>query len=318
MSSRAPTFIRLLKWPTLLALTVYLVSEVLTDRVAVLQWIWWIPRPVLAGAALAWLMIPAAVCLSRRDCARERRVLAWVAGVSLVALLHGTLQLWGFSKDRPMPSVRIVHWNASYPADEEVAEWIVDAIIGLDADVVVMTDPGMLIFGDRADRFAAAKYEVYAPGRFAVLARARVMESTPLVASKRGSASRIVVETREGVLAIRAIDLPSDPRLSRMATAGELAATIAAADASTPDVILGDFNITGGSASLTQFGVGYRDSFADAGTGWGGTYPRARPLWRIDLTLVRPPWRTVRAEIIDLYGKRHRAQVIDLVRDSDE
>ena len=27
---------------------------------------------------------------------------------------------------------------------------------------------------------------------------------------------------------------------------------------------------------------------------------------------------TVRAEIIDLYGKRHRAQVIDLVRDSDE
>jgi hypothetical protein len=26
----------------------------------------------------------------------------------------------------------------------------------------------------------------------------------------------------------------------------------------------------------------------------------------------------VRAEIIDLYGKRHRAQVIDLVRDSDE
>lgn len=315
MPDQAPWFIRILKWPTLIALAVYVVSEVITDRFALLQWLWWIPRPILAGASLAWLVVPLTASLLRRDGARERRVLAWIAGAALCFLAHGTLQLWGMPKERPMPSVRIVHWNASYPAEEEVAEWIVDAVLGLDADVVVMTDPGMLIFGDRADRFAAAGYQVHVPGRFAVLARSSVIEALPLAASKRGSASRIVVTTEQGSLAIRAIDLPSDPRLSRMETAGELAATIAARDDSTPDVILGDFNITARSASLEQFGTGYRDSFADAGTGWGGTFPRARPLWRIDLTLVRPPWQTVRAEIIDLYGKRHRAQVIDLVRE---
>ena len=90
--------------------------------------------------------------------------------------------------------------------------------------------------------------------------------------------------------------------------------TIDAIDRSTPDVILGDFNITGGSDSLRQFGEGYRDSFADAGAGWGGTYPREPPLWRIDLTLVHVPWRTLRAEVIDLHGKRHRAQVVDIQR----
>jgi vancomycin resistance protein VanJ len=147
-----------------------------------------------------------------------------------------------------------------------------------------------------------------------VLTRARLIEAVPLAASRRGSASRIVVETRDGPLAIRAIDLPSDPRLSRRATAGELVKTIDAIDRSTPDVILGDFNITGGSDSLRQFGEGYRDSFEDAGAGWGGTYPRETPLWRIDLTLVRTPWRTLRAEVIDLHGKRHRAQVVDIHR----
>lgn len=132
------------------------------------------------------------------------------------------------------------------------------------------------------------------------------------MAAKRGSASRVRVETPFGPLSIRAIDLPSDPMISRVGNARELAANIANVDASRPDLLIGDFNITGGSASLRAFGEGYVDAFAEAGSGWGGTYPSDVPMWRIDLALVRAPWRPVRAEVLDLEGKRHRAQWIDL------
>ena len=65
-----------------------------------------------------------------------------------------------------------------------------------------------------------------------------------------------------------------------------------------------------------MFGSGFEDAFARHGSGWGGTYPREYPLWRIDLALVRAPWRVLRAEVVDLKGKRHNAQVIDLRRDA--
>jgi hypothetical protein len=315
MRDRPHWFIRLLKWPALAALALYVVTEILTDRFAVLQWLWWVPRPFIAGFALLWLLAPLVVCRRGEHRRREFRIAGAAFLLSAACLLHGTLELWGLPRDRPRDGVRLVHWNASYPEANEVAEWAVGAVLGLDADVIVITDPGQFLARDRALRFAVAGYDIAVPGRFAVLTRRRLVEATPLAASKRGSASRIVVETADGPLAIRAIDLPSDPRLSRRATAGELAATIASIDASTPDVIVGDFNITGGSDSLRQFGDGYRDSFHEAGTGWGGTYPRETPLWRIDLTLVRAPWRTLRAEIMDLHGKRHRAQVVDIHRD---
>lgn len=314
MRDRPHWFLRVLKWPALLALALYLVTEALTDRFALLQWLWWVPRPLLAGFAVAWLSLPLVLCLRGEDRRRERRVVACAMLVAVLCLVHGTLELWGFPKERPKDGVRLVHWNASYPEGAEVAEWAVGAVLALDADVIVITDPGQFLGNDRLLRFNVAGYDVAVPGRFAVLTRARLIEAVPLAASRRGSASRIVVETRDGPLAIRAIDLPSDPRLSRRATAGELVKTIDAIDRSTPDVILGDFNITGGSDSLRQFGEGYRDSFADAGAGWGGTYPRETPLWRIDLTLVHAPWRTLRAEVIDLHGKRHRAQVVDIQR----
>ena len=56
------------------------------------------------------------------------------------------------------------------------------------------------------------------------------------------------------------------------------------------------------------------EAFADAGTGWGGTYPRAWPYWAIDQTLVHAPWKALRAQIVDPGRSRHRAQLVDLVR----
>ena len=305
----------LLKWPTVVLLAGFALSEAMTDGVYALQWLWFVPRPILAGAALALAILALIVLRIVARGAAESRTLRILAVVSAAFLAYGLLQMWGLPKKRPFDTLRIVHWNASYPVGEEVPEWIVVAVLGLDADVIVLTDPGMLVVGDRAERLTAAGYALYRPGSFALLSRLPVLEAVPIVASNRSAATRLVIETKAGALAMRVIDLPSDPRLSRIENARDLAANISKIDPSVPDILVGDFNITGGSESLTAFGRGYRDAFAEVGVGWGGTYPRAFPLWRIDLTLVRPPWRPVRAEVIDLLGKRHRAQVVDLVRD---
>ena len=309
---RPSAALALLKWPAILALVGFVVSEILTDSVYFLQWLWFVPRPVLAGAALAWALLALAAVRAFGRGRPEARALRIAALVALALGAFGAARMWGVPAGRPADTVRVLHWNTSYPVGEEVPEGIEDRLLALDVDLMILTDPGMLVLGERAERFAAAGYALCRPGRFAVLSRLPIAEAVPIVAAKRGSASRVRVETAFGPLSIRAIDLPSDPRLSRVENARELAANIARADASRPDMLIGDFNIPGGSWSLGAFGDGYRDAFADAGSGWGGTYPRGIPLWRIDLALVRAPWRPVRAEVLDLDGKRHRAQLVDL------
>lgn len=314
-----PSFLlALLKWPAICTIVAFVASEVFTDSSLFLQWVWFVPRPLLAGAALAWALLAVAVvraCGARRP---EMRGLLVVAALSLACLAFGLLRMWGFPKDRPTEGLRIVHWNASYPADEDIRPGVVDALFDLDADIIVLTDAGQLATGERALRALAAGYEVYRPGRFAVLSRLPVLEATPIAAAKRGSASRIRIGTKWGDISIRAIDLPSDPRVSRTENSRALASAIAAVDASSPDILVGDFNVPGGSGSLESFGRGYLDAFGEAGVGWGGTYPAGTPMWRIDLTLVRPPWEALRSEIVDLNGRRHRAQVVDLRRRDGE
>lgn len=309
----------LLKWPAVVALVAFGVSELLTDSVPLLQWVWFVPRPLLTGAAFVWVLLALLMvraCGPRRP---EARGLRMVLALAVPCLIASLLQMWGLPKSRPADSLRIVHWNASYPLDEDIGVEVIDALLDLDADIVVLTDPGQLATGNWALRCIAAGYQLYRPGRFAVLSRFPVPEATPIAATRRGSSSRVVVTTPSGPLSIRTIDLPSDPNLPRGQTANELAAVIEAVDGASPapDILVGDFNTPGRSHSLGVFGSGYADAFATAGTGWGGTYPADYPFWRIDLMLVRAPWEPLRAEAVDLNGKRHRAQVVDLARRSE-
>jgi endonuclease/exonuclease/phosphatase (EEP) superfamily protein YafD len=313
--SQPSPVLSLLKWPAILLLAAFLVSEVVTDSIPLLQWVWFVPRPLLAGAALLWSLLAIAVV---RACGRRRPEMrgALIVGVlSVASLLLGVLQMWGLPKERPADSLRIVHWNASYPPEEDIGPTVIDALLDLDADIVVLTDAGQLASGDRALRAIAAGYQVHRPGRFAVFSRLPVAAATPIASARAGSASRIVIETGNGPISIHAIDLPSNPKLPREQTAAELASIIRAVEGSSvdPDVLVGDFNTPGGSHSLRVFGSSdHVDAFSKAGTGWGGTFPVDFPFWRIDLMLVREPWIPVRSEAIDLNGRRHRAQVVDL------
>ena len=128
------------------------------------------------------------------------------------------------------------------------------------------------------------------------------------------------------------IDLPSDARLFRWETTQTAAAAIAsfagqiygrAEDGSlaplgeatgfpAPDIIIGDFNIPRGSASLKVLTRGTANAYNHAGTGSCATYPRKFPLSHIDQMFIGKSLRATSYEIVDPGMGMHRMQVVEV------
>lgn len=282
-------------------------SQILTDRIGSLQWLWWTPRvflaaPLVLGSVVLWLASSGA----------ERRRNGLLAAAALATALFTTWSDWGLPKPRPEGSTRIVFWNVCY-ADRAEAEPAIDFLVSLDADALVLTDPGLLFSGNGRERLIEHGYTIATPGRFAVAARIPLIEAVPLYATRHRALSRIRLEPSGRPLVIDAVDLPSETTLHRYPSMRAFAGAIEPLRSTPADVTVGDFNITRGSASIELVVPGTREAFAEAGVGWGGTYSRTRPLIAIDQMMVADTWIAARAEVIDPGLGRHRALVVDLV-----
>lgn len=115
-------------------------------------------------------------------------------------------------------------------------------------------------------------------------------------------------------LSVWFIDLPSSPLAPRYALAKAAAARLELlrlqSDAP-PDVLIGDFNIPRGSASLgvlTAAVGGMTNAFDQAGHGPMASWPRERPLWLIDNLFTAPTVRVARYTVVDPGVSEHRAQ----------
>ena len=161
-------------------------------------------------------------------------------------------------------------------------------------------------------------------------------------ASQRDSgwAAWYELETAGGTLVVWAIDLPSDPRAHRVPLAREAGRTLASWSGAVrvregdgyryekmdrtgfpaPDVVVGDFNIPRGSASLGVLleeagAAGMRDAFDVAGFGWRRTWPREWPVWAIDHCFVGEGVRARSFETRDPGVGGHRVLVVECARD---
>jgi hypothetical protein len=80
------------------------------------------------------------------------------------------------------------------------------------------------------------------------------------------------------------------------------------------DVVIGDFNIPRGSASLSLLAPGMANAFDQGGFGYAATYPRHRPLVHIDHTFLAPWLRAARYRVVDPgEPSSHLYQVTDIV-----
>jgi hypothetical protein len=327
---------RWLKLPALAALAVVVYSELATDRLASTQILWWIPRSMLTLPALAWLlaMLAATAWTARRsvrlrdDARAEARRLVWwsAAALALAAALFlrdwrpGQLRAARGETEGPRlvgdspGEIRLVHWNAACLA-LPISAGALDALLATGADVILVTDQCWMLAKGGAERVRARGYEIVQAGKFTAFTRVPVREARPLLASRGRTVGRFVFVARAGELVVDAVDLPSETTLPRAQLMRTLAAELSAAEPAKPDLYIGDFNITRGSASLLSLAPDHRDAFLVAGRGWGGSYPRTAPFWAIDLALVRAPWSAVEYGVIDLGAGRHRAQAVTLQRE---
>lgn len=313
------------RWPALAVLAVLVVSQVLTDRVGWIQVLWWLPRILLAGLAVSWLLLvldmkrvlggraslPGELASNRDE---QRRTAKWLV-VAIVIGVACTWNDWGLPKARDPAAFRFAFWNACWMRRES-APLAVDTILSWNADAILLTDPGSTFAEGGAERLAEAGYSIARPGSFAIVSKAPIAEARPVHDARGQKLARIRLETKFGPLVIDAVDLPSETTLHRSLVVRNFAAAIEDVRGGMPDLMAGDFNITRGSGSLDPLVGDATEAFAEAGEGWGGTYPRDRPLFAIDQAFVRAPWRTVWCRIADPGLTRHRAVLVDLVRDS--
>ncbi|MEY5032932.1 MAG: hypothetical protein RL354_1963 [Planctomycetota bacterium] len=304
-----------LQVPLFLLLALLLLSQALTDRLGPLQFLWWVPRVVYAAPAVLGFAALLAWGLSRRWPPRQCRALGLCLAVALVLGALTMRNDWGLARTRDPEAFRFAHWNACW-VEKAQGDWAVDALLSFNADAILVTDPGAAFAEGGARRLEDAGYRIARAGSFAIVSRVPVTEARPVYNARGRALSRFTLETPLGALRIDAVDLPSETTLPRFRSMQTFVGALEGLRGEPADLIAGDFNITRGSASLGLLVGDARDAFATAGTGWGGTYPRQLPIFPIDLTHVRAPWRAVWADVVDPGFERHCAQRVDLVRDA--
>jgi len=113
-------------------------------------------------------------------------------------------------------------------------------------------------------------------------------------------------------ITIYAVDLPSEPKISRMQTAQKLRAMLNDADAPLPDLALGDFNMTRRGAALKTAFPNLVHAYDQAGSGYGATYPRKFPLFHIDHILLAQTLQAQTYQLINPQAGRHMLQIAEI------
>jgi endonuclease/exonuclease/phosphatase family metal-dependent hydrolase len=297
-----------------LALLAWLTGRVLTDRFAWSQWLWWIPTP--AALLVATLGLALANRRGAPPSRRRRRVLFWSACTAALTMHFAIFEHRLLRPSPPArgPALTIGHWNMtldSYSPPNRLME----GVARLDADVMVVTSPSNTVrqaftqLAANADG-AAWMHDGWPMLMFSRLPinRVRVLVAVDLMFITLVELDAAAALGRPITLAL--VDLPSNPRRSRMTIAREVRRLLDEAGAPEPDIMVGDFNIPRGSASIATLFPGMTNAFDRAGHGYAGTFPRRLPLYHIDHVLVneRAGLTAARYDLIDEGLGRHRAQ----------
>lgn len=293
----------------------WLLGRLVSDRYGWSQWLLWIPTPAALVAAAAAL---AAVSWSETGPGRRRRVIAWAACVSVILVYFGAIE-HRLLRRAPggLVAMRLVHGSVVQAWDPLVLARWGEQLTALGGDVTIVSSllPQRRI-GRLLEQFGGLGTPVVI-WPFVLVTRLPVLEARPLIANAglRVVVFRIDATASLGrVLTVYAVDLPSDPTHSRAEVAAALRRILDRVTSAPPDVVVGDFNMTRGSASLSMAFPGLEHAFDQAGRGYGASYRRGLPLYHIDHILLADSVRAVGYDLVDIGVGRHLVQVVDLAR----
>ena len=295
------------------ACVAWLIGRIVSDRFAWSQWLLWIPTPAVPVAVAVAL----AVSCRRDDVPgrRRRRLIAWgVTGGAVLGFFTFIEHRFG----RPAPggdaTFRLVHASVQ-ATGPRVLDAYGEELAALDGDVTIVSSLLPVHSINRLIDRLGGLGEPVTVWPFVMFTKLPVVEARPLVANAdlRVIVYRVDATATVGrVVTIWVIDLPSDPRRPRGEIARWARSILDKVISDPPDLVVGDFNMTRGSASLARVFPDLSHAFDEAGRGYGASFHRGLPLYHIDHTLLADTVRAVGYELIDIGVGRHLVQVTDL------
>ena len=275
----------------------WLIGRLASDRYVWSQLLLWLPTPlVLLSVVIAFLAALRRAEGTRR--AGPRRV-TWAVLAALL-LVHFTLREHRFLRAAPPTNdtYSLMHWNMT-DAWYATPEVFADRLVEERADIVVTTNAGRVL-AEPALREWNLQRNRFVAGRFMLATRFEIVGRRWLVATGGIHIYRVVLDTPgERDIALHLVDLPSDPRRSRTELASSVARLLEEQGSPAADVLVGDFNITRGAASLARITRGFAHAYDRAGHGYGVSYHRWSPFFHIDHVFVGPDVPLVRYDLID-------------------
>lgn len=234
------------------------------------------------------------------------------------------------------PTIDVLTFNmlGKNPQFRQAAEWLA----GSDADIIVLQE---IMAEDEEPRLAPLNapypYQAFVGGTVRVYSKFPVVDQDILVTQQgpHGHLSlRVVLDVDGQQIALYAVHfaLPVQPashlpvdssrfplnfilHYDETKRNAQMRRLFAMLDAETlPHLVIGDFNMSATSVFYTQWAQRLEDAWAQAGVGWGHSWPVADvigsagfvpPLIRIDYIWHTPDFHTVRAEQLPRQGSDH-------------
>jgi hypothetical protein len=286
---------------------------VLTDRWVWSQWIAWIPTQVVMLLLVISLIV---VVITK-----AKKL------VIILALVLSSVTYWFtfeenkfFSKATAGSGLRIVGWTMSH-SKKRVSKESAEKVISLKGDITLLTH-GWYVRGESSIReWIGVENRPVSNGPFTILTTLQVVEVQTLIASDGIYISMFIIDTSETLgkpLVLWAIDLPSDLDISRIKTATKVQRLLATLNTPTPDVVIGDFNMTRGSYSIEKMFPELSDASDEGGFGLLASFPMEYPLYHIDHTLIREGLYCSAFSFINPQIGRHRVQIVELRTDKEK
>jgi len=284
----------------------------------------------LAGAGMAAL----AWGLARRRAAAALCIL-WV--VTILTGADETRPLLRFAREKPLPGtpaevqgqrpVRVITLNC------KVGMWnppVLQSLTAWQPDIVLLQEAPVI---GELQKYAA---QVFGPGAHydggshcGLLARGRILNtmtgwqphsllSTVEVApGKFLEVCCVHLQGAETNLRLWSREAFREHRDNRRSRRGELVRALSVQrliSRQHPAIIGGDFNAPAGDAVFDLLrDAGFRDAFAECGSGWPNTYPAAAPMLRIDHLWVNDRIQPARGVVAETKHSDHRMVVCDLL-----
>jgi hypothetical protein len=301
---------------TVIAATVlvaWLAGRVISDRYGWSQWLLWMPTPTLLPAVLLGV---AGACRPAREPRQRRcRLAVWaglgaVVAVYFLVIEHRFLR-WGAGE----PGALTLLLSSVHPGRQQAGDDYVDRLIAARADLTLLSKSLAPRDVQRVEHELGEPVLTVTVWPFMVLTRLPVLEARSLVANEGTHIALFRLDTTAELgrpITVYAVDLPSDPTRPRNEIARAARRMLDGTAALPPDIVVGDFNMTRGSASVKRLFPGLAHAYDEAGRGYGATFRRGFPLYHLDHTLLADTLTATDYALVDPGIGRHLAQRVEL------